>query len=128
MNMEQILDRESYARIQKFDLIGVGATLMPNADKRIMVGAPPVAGSEAEKGGLKYGDFITSVNGIPTSGRTAFEIIDQITEEEGPNVKTITMTVVTENPGGLDYVRDVTMARAFTEVKNPVSFKVSERR
>lgn len=121
----RILDRESYARIQKFDLIGIGATLMPNTDKRIMVGAPPVVGSEAEKGGLKYGDYITSVNGVSTIGRTAFEIIDQISDEESPYVK---MTVVTENLGGEDYVRDVTIAREFTEVKNPVSFRVSEKR
>jgi len=121
----RILDRESYARIQKFDLIGIGATLMPNKEKRIMVGAPPVVGSEAEKGGLKYGDYITSVNDISTSGLTAFEIIDQISEKDSPIVK---MTVVTENPGKDDYIRDVTMARAFAEVKNPVSFKVSEKR
>ena len=61
----RILDKSAYAGIQKFDLIGVGATLMPDPiDKRIKVGAPPVEGSEADKGGLKYGDYILAVNGV----------------------------------------------------------------
>ena len=129
----RILDKSAYARIQKFDLIGVGATLMPDPiDKRIKVGAPPVEGSEADKGGLKYGDYILAVNGVKTEGRTAFQIIDQITEEEANgNGKTVTMTILTEGPDdikGEGYIRDVTMKRQTMEVKNPISYKISERR
>jgi C-terminal peptidase prc len=126
----RILDKGAYARIQKFDLIGVGATLMPDSiDKRIKVGAPPVDGSEAQKGGIKYADYITAVNGVKTQGRTAFEIIDQLSEE--PNAKTITMTVLTEGPDdikGEGFIRDVTMKRQTMEVKNPISYRISERR
>eukprot|EP00957_Ditylum_brightwellii_P173386 13201216-Ditylum_brightwellii.AAC.1 len=62
---------------------------MPSsADKRIMVGAPPAAGSPADKAGMKYGDYITAVNGVPTEGRTAFDIIDQISNDD-PNTKTV---------------------------------------
>ena len=126
----RILDKAAYSRIQKFDLIGVGATLMPSPeDKRIMVGAPPVDGSEAQKGGIKYGDYIVAVNGVPTKGRTAFEIIDQISED--PNAQSVTMTVLTEGPDDLKgegNVRDVTMKRQTMEVKNPVSYKITERR
>ena len=126
----RILDREAYARIQKFDLIGVGATLMPDSiDKRIKVGAPPVDGSEAQRVGIQYGDYIVAVNGQKTEGRTAFEIIDQITED--PNSKTVTMTVLTEGPDnikGEGYIRDVTMKRQTMEVKNPISYKITERR
>ena len=126
----RILDKEAYARIQKFDLIGVGATLMPDSvDKRIKVGAPPVDGSEAQRVGIQYGDYIVAVNGQKTEGRTAFEIIDQITED--PNSKTVTMTVLTEGPDnikGEGYIRDVTMKRQTMEVKNPISYKITERR
>ena len=125
----RILDREAYTRIQKYDLIGVGATLMPNPEKRIMVGAPPVKDSQADKAGLKYGDFITAVNGVQTEGRTAFDIIDQMSEN--PNPDAVTMTVLTQGPDdikGEGYSRDVTMKRQFVEVKNPISFKISERR
>ncbi len=126
----RILDKPAYARIQKFDLIGVGATLMPSPeDKRIMVGAPPVDGSEAQKGGIQYGDYIIAVNGVNTQGRTAFQIIDQISED--PNSKTVTMTVLTEGPDDLKgegFIRDVTMKRQTMEVKNPISYKITERR
>lgn len=127
----RILDRDSYARIQKFDLIGVGATLMPDNEKRIMVGAPPVPGSEAEKAGIKYGDYIVAVNGIDTKGRTAFEIIDQITEDPKADQSTITMTVLTQGENDLPgegYVRDLTMKRQFVEVKNPIEYRLTEKR
>mmetsp|Transcript_18654 Transcript_18654/g.24873 ORF Transcript_18654/g.24873 Transcript_18654/m.24873 type:complete len:359 (-) Transcript_18654:485-1561(-) len=127
----RILDKQSYTRIQKFDLIGVGATLMPSsADKRIMVGAPPVAGSPADKAGMKYGDYITAVNGVPTEGRTAFDIIDQISNDD-PNAKTVTMTVLTEGPDDLKgegYVRDLKLDRQFEQIVNPITYKVSEER
>jgi len=125
----RILDTDAYARIQKYDLIGVGATLMPNGDKQIMVGAPPVKGSEAEKAELKYGDFITAVNGMETKGRTAFDIIDQIAEN--PNAEVVTMTVLTTGPDDLKgggYSRDVTMKRQMLEVRNPIVYKISEKR
>jgi len=125
----RILDQPAYARIQKFDLIGVGATFMPNADKKIIVGAPPVQGSEADKGGLKIGDFIVAVNGVETQGRTAFDIIDQIAEN--PNAQVVTMTVLTQGSDdmiGEGYRRDVTMKRQTMEVKNPVTYKITEKR
>ena len=125
----RVLDRKSYAQIQKFDLIGVGATLMPDSNKKLIVGAPPIPGSAAEEAGLLVGDFIDAVNGISTDGRTAFDIIDQI--GENPNAKEITMTVRTHGANDLPgegKVRDVTMQRQFAEVKDPVSFKVTERR
>eukprot|EP00957_Ditylum_brightwellii_P203824 15336389-Ditylum_brightwellii.AAC.1 len=81
----RILDKQSYTRIQTFDLIGVGATLIPSsADKRIVVGAPSVAGSPGDKAGMKYGYCIT----------------DQISNND-PNAKTVMMTVLTEGPADL---------------------------
>lgn len=62
----RMLDPASYVAIQKYDLIGVGVTLAPNDDKDIIVGAPPIAGSEADRVGIRQGDFITAINGIQT--------------------------------------------------------------
>ncbi|KAL7455486.1 hypothetical protein ACHAWC_007040 [Mediolabrus comicus] len=118
----RILDRDSYARIQKFDLIGVGVTLMPDSlTKEIIVGAPPVQGSAAFQAGLKVGDAVVAVNGVDTVGRTAFDIIDQLSDD--PNAGSVTFTV----RSGDEY-RDVTMKREFLEVKNPVTYRVSETR
>ena len=118
----RVLDKDSYARIQKFDLIGVGVTLMPDpSNKEIIVGAPPVEGSAAAKEGLKVGDAVKAVNGVDTVGRTAFDIIDQISEN--PDASTVTFTIRSEG----EY-RDVTMKREFMEVKDPVSYRLSETR
>lgn len=118
----RVLDRDSYARIQKFDLIGVGATLMPDpSTKEIIVGAPPVQDSAAFKAGLKVGDAVLAVNGVDTLGRTAFDIIDQISED--PDSSKVTFTI----RSGDEY-RDVTMKRELLEVKDPVSYRVSETR
>ena len=120
----RILNVDQYQAIQKYDLIGVGVTLMPDQQKHIIVGAPPVAGSASEKAGIKLGDYIVAVNGIPTDGRSAFDLIDQISEN--PNAPTITMTV--RSPTSYDVTRDVTMDRAFATVKNPIEYKISETR
>ena len=74
----RLLDTAAYASIQKYDLIGVGVTLMPNSiTKQIQVGAPPVPQSASDRAGLRVGDYVDAINGIPTQGRTAFDIIDQ---------------------------------------------------
>jgi carboxyl-terminal processing protease len=123
----RILDSNQYLAIQKYDLIGIGATLMPDQQKHIIVGAPPVPGSASDRAGLKVGDYIAAVNGVPTDGRSAFDIIDQISDD--PNAKTITMTVKREgNEGQQGFTKDITMERAFAEVRNPIQFKVSETR
>ena len=131
----RMLDKEQYTAIQKYDLIGVGVTLMPNAQKDIIVGAPPIAGSASDKAGLKQGDFVTAVNGKPTRGRNAFDIIDQI--GENPNSKTVTFSILRDNgPSTLDTIGnpdssqtfDVTMQRQTMEVKDPVQYKISETR
>jgi len=122
----RILDPQQYAAIQKYDLIGVGVTLMPDADKNIIVGAPPIPGSEAAKAGMQVGDFVTAINGIPTAGRTAFDIIDQISEN--PNAATVSMTIRPKNSSADAPVREISMARSFMEVKNPIIYKLSETR
>ena len=93
----RVIDKDSYAKIQKFDLIRVGLMLMPDTndpDQKIMVGAPPVPGSVAEKAGIVKGDYIMKVNGVETKGRSAFAIIGQI--GDNPEAKMVEMTVLTE--------------------------------
>ncbi len=88
------------------------------------MGAPPIAGSAADKAGLKVGDFVTAVNNVPTAGRNAFDIIDQISEN--PSAKTISMTVQPKDPSSA--ARDVKMDRLFQTVQNPIRYKMSETR
>ena len=131
----RILDKDQYTAIQKYDLIGVGVALMPNAQKDIIVGAPPIAGSASDKADLKMGDVVTAVNGIPTRGRNAFDIIDQI--GENPNAKQISFSILRDKrPSTIDSIGNpqssktfvVTMERQTMEVKDPVQYKISETR
>eukprot|EP00977_Amphora_coffeiformis_P009938 scaffold2310_cov164-Amphora_coffeaeformis.AAC.11 len=122
----RLLSAEQYAAIQKYDLIGVGATLMPNADKQIMVGAPPIPGSAAALAGLQVGDIVQAVNGQSTEGRTAFDIIDQIAGED-VNADTITLTIRKAGDSAAE-ATDYTLARAFQKVKNPIQYKITEKR
>ena len=122
----RVLSVEQYAAIQKYDLIGVGATLMPNADKQIMVGAPPIPGSAAALAGLQVGDVVQAVNGQSTEGRTAFDIIDQIAGED-VNADTITLTIRKAGDSASE-ASDYKLARAFQKVKNPIQYKITEKR
>jgi carboxyl-terminal processing protease len=122
----RMLSRDQYSAIQKYDLIGVGVTLMPDSNKNIIVGAPPIPNSEAARVGMQVGDYVTEINGVSTAGRTAFDIIDQISED--PSAKTVTMTVRPKGSTAADPVKVVSMSRAFAAVKNPVQYKISETR
>lgn len=126
----RMLDTQQYAAIQKFDLIGVGVTLMPNGQKEIIVGGPPIEGSPSAKAGLKTGDFVAAVNGRATQGRTAFDIIDQISEV--PDARTVTFTIRRQGDNDLageGTSFDVTLERQnFLSVKDPVVYKLSEQR
>lgn len=123
----RMLDVSQYSAIQKYDLIGVGVTLMPNAQKQIIVGAPPIVGSPSAKAGLQSGDAVMAINGVPTRGRSAFDIIDQISDQ--PNAKTVTFTIQRlDAQDTVPQVQTVTMDRQTMEVKDPVLYKVSETR
>ena len=126
----RMLDGEKYAAIQKFDLIGVGVTLMPNAQKQIIVGAPPIDKSPSQKAGLEAGDLVTSINGLTTTGRNAFDIIDQISEN--PTAKTVTFSMLRQGENDLageGKTFEVTMQRMNAmEIKNPIDYKISETR
>ena len=112
----RLLNWDYYTAIQIFDLIGVGAMLIPYAQtKRLMVDAPPVQGSIVNLGGMKPGDYIIAVNRLNTEGRTAFNITNQISNDT--HYLFITMTVRTDASNtsvtNTNYivVCDVTMSR-----------------
>ena len=62
-----------------------------------MVGAPPVQGPAANLGRMKARNYIMAMNGVNTEGRTAFDIIDQISNDL--NYLFVTMKVRTTASG-----------------------------
>jgi len=75
------------------------------ADCRLAVVAP-IAGSPAERAGLRPGDVITAVDGIPAAGSTAAATLDRI---RGPKGMPVTLTIVRAGapPSDVTIVRDV---------------------
>ena len=123
----RVLSIENYERMQKYDLIGVGAMLMPDNSGKIMVGAPPVSKSAADRAGVKAGDFVMAVNGVSTEGRTSFQIIDQISDD--PNAKSILMKFRRVGENDLPdegTIREIELEREFEEVKDPISYSLSK--
>jgi C-terminal peptidase prc len=131
----RILTPSQYADIQKYDLLGVGVTLMP-AGGRIVVGGPPIAGSASARAGLQAGDVILRVNGVSTAGKTALDIIDQISER--PDAPTLTLSVLprehrsdgkstsADKNENEQLAYDVTLDRTLLPVRNPIQYKLSD--
>jgi C-terminal processing protease CtpA/Prc len=69
---------------------GVGAILLANPATGVQVIHQVLAGSPAEKAGLRDGDHILQVDGVATSGRTLAQIVDSI---RGFAAGSVTLTV-----------------------------------
>jgi C-terminal peptidase prc len=65
-----------------------------------------------------------SVNGVPTQGRTSFDIIDQVNEGIPPR-RTITFTVL--KGGDTSNQIEMELERSFVEVSNPITYKLDAR-
>lgn len=116
------LDRAGYEKIQKYDLIGVGAMLVPDGGdgtidgsktdtpRRLLVGAPPVANSPAEAAGLKKGSVISKINNVDVSGMTSFQVIDLV------NSRTDGLLDMT-----VDLLGPIQLARTTGAIKDPVT-------
>jgi carboxyl-terminal processing protease len=126
----RVLHKEQYAALQKFDLIGVGVALMQNAQKDIIVRNPPIEGPALDKAGLKTGDLVTAINWIATKGRTAFDIVNQISKN--PNACTVTFFIQQQDdndlPGEGPKFDAMMGQQNFLQVKDPVQYKLSEKR
>ena len=174
----RLITADQYAQIQRFDLIGVGVTLMPDptvasrdasttgsteetsppttmttataptkTTAPLIVGAPPLPGSAADQAGIQQGDVVVAVNGVPTKGRNALDVVDQLANSGGTNKNQasnnenndkdddnqfVTMTIVpkihAQEEKLMDYARNVKMQRSFVKVDNPIRYKITETR
>ena len=113
----RILDPDGYAKIARFDILGVGLILSPGADGRAAVVSPPLPGSAAAKSGLvKRGDVVDTLDGVKTAGLSSFELLDVV--DRAPNKNEATLGVV--SPGDDAAPRMITLARATREVADPL--------
>lgn len=109
------LSKSEYAAIQKYDLIGVGATLLPDDGGKLVVGAPPIPGSAAARAGIPEGSRILAVNGTPVGDKSAFEVVELV----GPADDAVEFTY--RAPGGSGDPVTVRLPRAVQKLKDPVT-------
>lgn len=93
---------------------GIGAELDKRNDMVIVLA--PIAGSPAEKSGLRSKDIIAEVDGETTANKTLQEVINKIRGKEGTDV---TLTVYRENSDKLT----ITITRAVITIPS-VEYKV----
>jgi C-terminal peptidase prc len=84
---------------------GIGALIDTNA-KEVFRILRPFFGGPAWKADIRTGDIITAVNGVPTEGRRAEEIIKQV---KGPPGTPVVLTILRE---GWAEPRDIEVIRA----------------
>ena len=64
------------------DVVGIGVFLATDENDQVFI-LGPIAGSAAERAGLRYGDIIVSVDGVDTRNMTASELINQLHGDDG---------------------------------------------
>lgn len=82
----RVLDAGTYEQLMAFDPLGVGVVLTRNEDKETFVSSPPFKGSSAAKAGIKQGDIVTAVDGLPLKEQSLFSVMDRITQKDSPKV------------------------------------------
>lgn len=113
----RLLDRDTYAKLSRFDVVGAGALFSANEDGELAIASPPISGSPAEKAGVQKGDLVLGINGKPSSSMSAFDVIDFLISDPSPTVTLRLQSIATGEERSLELVRQV------AQVKDPVSFR-----
>lgn len=101
-------DREEFARLREQlagGFAGVGLTVGEEYGQ-IRVYAP-IEGSPAAKAGIRAGDIVSRIDGVPTQGQTVADAVKRMRGDAGTQVK------LTVYRGSDDQTRIVTITRAF---------------
>jgi|EP00908_Phaeocystis_cordata_P015265 carboxyl-terminal processing protease len=113
----RVLAPSAAAKLNKFDVTGVGLNLIINDSGDMKVGSVPAPDSESAKVGIKFGDEVLSINSRDTKGMTSFDALEAI-QGEG---RTVDVTI--RSPGKPP--RELVMTKAFME-KDPVQTRLVE--
>jgi len=76
---------EDYRTMTTGRYAGIGATIRTQEGKCVIV--LPYSGSPAQKAGLKIGDQIVAINGIPTEGKNSDEVSTLLKGQSGTSVE-----------------------------------------
>ena len=112
----RVLAPGAAAKLNKFDVTGVGLNLIISDSGEMKVGSVPAPGTAAAQVGIGFGDMVLSINSRDTKGMTSFDALEAI-QGEG---KTVEVTVAKK--AGAE-PRKLLMTKTFEE-KDPVQTKL----
>jgi len=108
----RLLPPAQTAKLNKYDVTGVGINLVISDAGRMLVGAVPPPDSDAARAGITFGDEVTEINGKSTTGMTSFDALDVIQRD----TEVVHVRVRADGSGE----RELTLRRAFLAPKDPV--------
>jgi len=115
----RIVDKDTYTKLSRFDLIGAGVLFSPDDAGKLSVSSPPMSGSSGLSAGLHKGDLVLAINGVPTEGMTSFDVIDLVTASGASSKLDLKLQDV-----GTENVRTVSLDRQVASIADPVSFRL----
>jgi len=84
----RLLDKEYFQSLWKYDAIGIGLLFQSDPQTNQMyVASPPIPGSSSEIAGIVSGDLIYSINGRSTSGMSAMDLLNLMSNDESDHVQ-----------------------------------------
>ena len=108
----RILGPTAAAKLNKFDVTGVGLNLIIAESGEMRVGAVPAPDTTAAAAGIRYGERVLRLNGQATAGMSSFDALEAI-QGDGDRVE-----VEVQAPGA--EARTLSLLKAY-QVKNPLS-------
>lgn len=115
----RLLDKNSFEALWKYDAIGVGLLFEsdPSKQQQMVVAAPPISGSSANKANIHKGDIITSINGQSTKSMTAIQLLDMMSNDDKETVE-----IEYFSPDNSVDKKIVSLRRSKQKASNPVQF------
>ena len=87
----RILGPTAAAKLNKFDVTGVGLNLVISDTGEMKVGSVPAPGTPAASVGIGFGDIVLSLNSRDTKGMTSFDALEAIQGVEGSKLVEVTI-------------------------------------
>ena len=113
----RLLDKNTYESLWKYDAIGVGILFQSDPNQPLIVASPPISGSSGSKAGIQKGEFVYAINGKSTTGMTAMDVLDMLSNDVSP-------TVTLEVGKTIETKRSIQLARSTEKAINPVSYSI----
>jgi carboxyl-terminal processing protease len=101
---------------------GIGAQVTLNK-QNVPVIVAPIVGSPAAKAGIKTGDIVMAVDGVPTDGLSLTEVVLKIRGPSGTSVKLLILHDGDAKPVEINIVRaDITSPSVVSQMKGNVAY------